>query len=134
MVRVQGLKPKPNHLRPNSKVWFSNLAELNSKFSLGFGKSVRGLPDYPVPPPFLIIFSITFYFSAIISNLPRCLSTLRDLPKTIADHRDHRRSSQEAALPCTASPGFATAAFQIWEAWYYTWSLVYTHSALTKVP
>src|SRR3981189_3441934 len=39
MVRVQGLKPKPNHLRLNFKVWFSNLAKLNSKFSLGFGKS-----------------------------------------------------------------------------------------------
>jgi hypothetical protein len=96
--------------------------------------NVRGLPDSPVPPPSLLSFPTTSYFSAIISNLPRCLSTSCDLPKTIADHRDHRRSSQEAALPRTASPGFVIAAFQIWEAWYYTWSLVYTHSTLTKVP
>src|SRR3981189_2419107 len=95
---------------------------------------VRGSPVSPVPPHSFLSFSITSYSSAIISNLPRCLSSLRDLSKTIADHRDHRRSSQEAAQPRTASPSLVTAAFQIWEAWYYTWSLVYTHSALTKVP
>src|ERR1700690_2388724 len=39
MARVQGLKPKPNHLRPNFKVWFSILAELNSEFSLGLTKN-----------------------------------------------------------------------------------------------
>src|ERR1700690_1083981 len=39
MARVQGLKPKPNHLRPNLKVWFSILAELNSEFSLSLTKN-----------------------------------------------------------------------------------------------
>ena len=86
--------------------------------------AVRGLPVSPVPPHSFLSFPITSYFFAIISNLPR----------SFAGHRDHRRSLQKAAQPRTASPGFVTAAFQIWEAWYYTWSLVYTHSALTKVP
>ena len=96
--------------------------------------SVRGLPVSPVLPHSFLSVPITSYSLAIISNLPRCLSTSRDPSKTIADHRDHRRPSQEAAQPRTASPGLVTAAFQIWEAWYYTWSLVYTHFALTKVP
>src|SRR3979490_1097659 len=104
--------------------------------SLGFSKrqTVRGLPVSPVLPHSFSSVPITSYSLAIISNSPRCLSTSRDPSKTIADHRDHRRSSQEAAQPRTASPGLVTAAFQIWEAWYYTWSLVYTHFALTKVP
>jgi hypothetical protein len=33
------LKPKPNHFRLNSKVWFRILAKLNSEFSLGLTKS-----------------------------------------------------------------------------------------------
>ena len=93
--------------------------------------SVRGLPVSLVPPHFFLSFPITPYPPAIISNIPRSLLTLRDLSQTIADHR---RPSQIIAEGRIASHGLVTAAFQIWEAWYYTWSLVYTHSALTKVP
>jgi hypothetical protein len=32
----------------------------------------------------------------------------------------------KATWPGTTLPSLVTAAFQIWEAWYYTWSLVYT--------
>src|SRR3981189_3307299 len=91
----------------------------------------KGTTRSPCTTTFILI---TSYFSAIISNLPRCLSSSRDLSQTIATIADHRRRPHSLAQPRTASPGFVTAAFQIWEAWYYTWSLVYTHFALTKVP
>ena len=58
---------------------------------------VRGLPVSPAPPHFLLSFPITSYFFAIISNLPRCLSTLRDLSQAIATIADHRRRPHSLA-------------------------------------
>src|SRR3981189_1414989 len=91
---------------------------------------VRGLPVPPVPPHLFLSLPIS------LRSFPTSPMSFK-LARSFADHRDHRRSSQEAAQPRTASHGIArpvTAAFQIWEAWYCIWSLVYTHFALTKVP
>src|SRR3979490_2062400 len=85
---------------------------------------VRGLPLPPVPPHLFLSLPISL----------RSFPTSRDVFQARAIFR---RPSQEAAQPRTASHGIArpvTAAFQIWEAWYCIWSLVYTHFALTKVP
>ena len=88
----------------------------------------KGTTCFPCTTTFLLITS--YYFLSLCDHFqPPAMSF--NLARSFADHR---RSSQKAAQPRTASPGFVTAAFQIWEAWYYTWSLVYTHSALTKVP
>src|SRR3981189_2634757 len=93
--------------------------------------TVRGLPDSPVPPHSFLSFPITSYPSAIISNLLRCLSTLRDLSQTIATIADHRRRPHSLARHC---PALSQRPSKYGRLWYYTWSLVYTHSALTKVP
>src|SRR3981189_362528 len=66
--------------------------------------TVRGLPDSPVPPHSFLSFPITSYPPAIISNLPRCLSTSRDLSQTIADHH---RPLQIIAEGRIASHGIA---------------------------
>ena len=59
--------------------------------------TVRGLPVSPVPPHSFLSFPITSYSSAIISNLPRCLSSSRDLSQTIATIADHRRRPHSLA-------------------------------------
>src|SRR3979490_3060526 len=91
----------------------------------------KGTTRFPCTTTLLPIISYHFLFLCDHFQPP---AMSFHLARSSEDHRDHRRSSQEAAQPRTASPGFVIAAFQIWEAWYYTWSLVYTHSALTKVP
>src|SRR3981189_2037234 len=59
--------------------------------------TVRGLPDSPVPPHFFLSFPITSYPPAIISNLLRCLSTLRNLSQTIATIAEGRIASHGIA-------------------------------------
>src|SRR3981189_3057946 len=61
---------------------------------VAFDRTCQGTTCFPCTTTFL---PITSYFLVTISNLARCLSTSRDPSKTITDHRDHRRSSQEAA-------------------------------------
>src|SRR3981189_3469435 len=65
--------------------------------------TVRGLPDSPVPPHSFLSFPITSYPPAIISNLPRCLSTSCGLSQTIATIAGHCRRPHSLAQLCHSS-------------------------------
>src|SRR3979490_1999168 len=64
----------------------------------------KGTTRSPCTTTFILI---TSYFSAIISNLPRRLSSSRDLSQTIATIADHRRRPHSLAQPRTASHSIA---------------------------
>ena len=83
--------------------------------------TVRGLPISPVLPHSFLSLPILWRSFPTLSDhfQPRAIFSIGDIP------------SQIIAEGRIASCGLVTAAFQIWEAWYYTWSLVYTHSADT---
>src|SRR3981189_816306 len=66
--------------------------------------SCKGTTRSPCTTTFILI---TSSFSAIISNLPRCLSSSRDLSQTIATIADHRTRPHSLAQPRTASPGLS---------------------------
>jgi hypothetical protein len=99
------------------KEWFMSLGNEDraswSQFVLAFelhwpqevitwkSMAVRGLPIPPVPPNFFLSPPITFYSSAIISNLARSLPTLHDLSHqqySIADHRRRLHSLAQHRL------------------------------------
>src|ERR1700690_1799510 len=72
MVRVQGLKPKPNHLRPNFKVWLSILAELNSEFSLGLTKNALNQTKLNFGSTTTTNTGLFIMLTAKLQQLPKC--------------------------------------------------------------
>jgi hypothetical protein len=106
-------------LWPRSTAWSRVLWMCSRRHGI-----VRGLPVFPVLSYFLQLVAISWRPFPTSSDYfqPWAIISIGDI------------SSPIITEGCTASPGIVRAAFQIWEAWYYTWSLVYTRSVLTKVP
>src|SRR3979490_845395 len=95
-VKIAGVSEWPTPTNKKEVQSFVGFINFYRRFIPNFSQHARckGTTRSPCTTTFILI---TSYFSAIISNLPRCLSTSRDLPKTIATITDHRRRPHSLA-------------------------------------